>query len=218
MRSRTGPDGNIHIKGDFHEEIFTNVCAGAGWPDEQPGAIVAIGRRLDGRYHILEEARGSLFEIKDTAIEFVDRFLVESLWIDATDLVSASYLRKEVCPFHTVKDRPDRPGVTLRNSVKRFRLRGQDAYPVIRPTPEKILRHFRSTLEQVRGLILTNRAIINEKRCASLTYAMRQPLDYTLASPVIRAMVFALMPLVDSDGIEAPQVRRKTLWYSNKGR
>lgn len=217
MRGRTGPDGNIQIKGDFREEIFTNVYAGVGWPDEQPGAIVVIGRRLDGRYHILEEARGPLFEIKDAALEYAGRLLVESFWIDATDRVSASYLRNEVGPPDTVED-PGGVGATWRNSVKRSRLRRLDAYPVIRSVPEKILKHFRSTLEQVRGLILTNRAIVNEKRCASLMYAMRQPLDYTLASPVIRAMVFALMPLVDSGAIELLNTKAERRWYENRGR
>jgi len=218
MRARMGRDGNIHIKGDFREEIFTNVYAGVGWPEEQPGAIVAIGRRLDGRYHILEETRGPLFEIKDAAIEFAGRLLVESFWIDATDRVNASYLRNELGPPHTVVDPPDRAGMTWQNGVKGSSLKRLDAYPVIRSVPEKILKHFRSTLEQARGLILTNRAIINEKRCASLMYAMRQPLDYTLACPVIRAMVFALMPLVDSGAIDLLDVKREAQWYENRGR
>ena len=67
MRASLKPDGLVIIHGDVRSESFTSVHAGVGWPDGEPGGVVVVGRREDGRYHILEEKRGRLFELAEAS-------------------------------------------------------------------------------------------------------------------------------------------------------
>ncbi len=195
MRARRRADGNIAVTGVLREEIFTDIHAGVGWPGEQPGAIVAVGCRLDGRYHILEEKRGAMYEIADAAMELSGRLAIDTFWIDSRDRMATGFFRNlfwsgQSCA--AVKERA-----------------------VIGAAPEGLLKYFRSTLEQVRGLILKESALINERLCPTLMYALRQDFDFALTSPVITAMVFGLMPLVDEGANGSLVAVARKRWYGN---
>lgn len=198
MRARRRADGNIGVTGAIREEVFTDIRSGVGWPGEQPGAIVVAGRRLDGRYHILEEKRGAMFEIADAAVELSGRLVIDTFWVDSRDRMATSFFR------NLFWSEQSRAAVTER--------------AVIGAAPERLLKYFRSTLEQVRGLILKESALINERLCPTLMYALRQDFDFALTSPVITAMVFGLMPLVDEDAGGSVVAVSGKRWYGNRCR
>ena len=221
MRASLKHDGLIIIHGDVRSESFTSVHAGVGWPDGEPGGVVVVGRREDGRYHILEEKRGRLFEIAGASVEIASRLLVDTFWIDSTDSVSTAYFRGEDGPLGPLDARK-------RPLVKTFTLgtisanrpgkgRELDSAPIVRSVSDTILRNFRSALERVRGMIAQERALINEKRCPSIMYAMRQPMDYALASPVMAALALGLLSMVGAgDDDHALDMPRQ--WYDNRRR
>jgi hypothetical protein len=136
-----------------------------------------------------------MFEIADTAVELSSRLVIDTFWVDSRDCMATGFFR------NLFWSEQSHAAVTER--------------AVIGAAPERLLKHFRSTLEQVRGLILKESALINERLCPTLMYALRQDFDYALASPVITAMVFGLMPLVDegADGSIVAVERRR--WYGN---
>ena len=198
MRGRRLADGDILVRGAAREQVFTDIHAGVGWPDEQPGAIVVVGRRLDGRYHVLEERRGAMFEIAPAANELAERLIVEIFHVDGSDRLASCFFRREMWSDH--------------------KSAGLKDHPVIAAVSDELPKHFGSALEQVRGLILTERALINERLCPTLMYALRQDFEFALTSPVITAMVFGLMPLVDEgDGVPMTLVTGKR-WYGNRER
>ena len=221
MRSSLKHDGLIIIHGDVRSESFTSVHAGVGWPDGEPGGVVVVGRREDGRYHILEEKRGRLFELAGASVEIASRLLVDTFWVDSTDSVSTAYFRGGDGPLGPL-DGGKRPFDKARSFG---RIRGNiaskalelDSAPIVRSVSEAILRNFRSALERVRGMIAQERALINEKRCPSIMYAMRQPMDYALSSPVIRALALGMLSMVgagdDDHALDTPRQ-----WYGNRRR
>ncbi len=191
MDARLLPDGDIRVRGASRDELFTVINAGVGWSAEQPAAIVVLGLRLDGRFHALEEAGGSLFEITDAAVEFADRLLVDTFLIDATDRVAADYFRRTA-----VKGRQ-----------------------VVRAVPVRIITNFRSALEHARGLLLNDSAIINERLCPTLLYSLRQNQDYAMRAPVVRALVYALLALQDRNTMDDVALRpTDSGWYRNRRR
>ena len=198
MRAVRRADGNIAVRGAHREEIFADIHAGVGWPGEQPGAIIVVGRRLDGRYHILEEKRGAMFELADAAMELSSRLVIDTFWADSSDRIASGFFKSAFwsgCKSSALIDQP-----------------------IIRNAPDKLLRHFRSALEQVRGLILNESALINERLCPTLMYALRQDFEFALASPVIAAMVFGLMPLVDEGAGASMTAVAGKRWYGNRWR
>ncbi len=179
MDARLLPDGDIRVRGASRDELFTVINAGVGWSAEQPAAIVVLGLRLDGRFHALEEARGSLFEIADTAAEIADRLLVDTFLIDASDRVAAGYFRRTAV----------------------------NGRQVIKAVPVRIIRNFGSALEHARGLLLNESALINERLCPTLLYSLRQNHEYAMRAPVVRALVYGLLALQDwntTDDVGAP--------------
>ena len=187
------------VHGDVRSESFTSVHAGVGWPDGEPGGLVVVGRREDGRYHILEEKRGRLFEITGAAVEISSRLLVDTFWIDSTDTLSTAYFRGDdgpLGPLDVGKNATENGvGSSMRIVSRGSSIITTDLAPIVRSVSDAILRNFVSALERVRGMIAQERALINEKRCPSIMYAMRQPMDYALASPVMAALA-----LEDVDG------------------
>ncbi len=198
MRARRRADGNIVVTGEFHEEIFADIHAGTGWPGEHPGAVVAVGRRLDGHYHILEEMRGSMFDMASAAVDLSSRLITDTVWVDSRDRIAAGLFRNR---FWSEQ---------LHSAVKES--------TVIGAVPEGLLKYFRSALEQARWLILTGSALINERLCPTLMYALRQDFDFALASPVVTAMVFGLMPLVDEAAPRSNVAVARKRWYGNRCR
>ncbi|MGC8603626.1 MAG: hypothetical protein ACP5VS_08070 [Desulfomonilaceae bacterium] len=195
MRARRRPNGDISVKGKSREEIFSDIHAGVGWPNEQPGALVAVGRRLDGRYHVLEEHRGAMFEIADAAVELVGGLLIDTFFVDASDSVANGFFRH-----------------SLWAKLSHVPIKSQ---PVISAIPDRGLRYFRSALEQARGLILRELALINERGCPTLMYALRQDIDFAAASPVVHAMVFGLIPLIRKGASSPGSAISGKQWYGN---
>jgi hypothetical protein len=191
MDAKALPDGDIRVRGVSRDELFTVINAGVGWSAEQPAAIVVIGLRRDGRFHALEEATGSLFEITDSAVEIADRLLVDTFLIDATDRVAADYFRRTA-------------------------LKGRH---VVRSVPVRIISHFRSALEHARGLLLNESALINERLCPTLLYSLRQNHDYAMRAPVVRALVYALLGFQDWNTInDVAPGSTDSGWYRNRRR
>ena len=218
MRASFKHDGLIIIHGDVRTESFTSVHAGVGWPDGEPGGLVVVGRREDGRYHILEEKRGRLFEIAGASIEIASRLLVDTFWIDSTDSVSTQYFRGADGPLDTGKSATEAGvGSSVRIGSRGSSISTPDSGPIVRSVSGAILRNFVSALERVRGMIALERALLNEKRCPSIMYAMRQPMDYALASPVMAALALGLLSMVgagdDDDALDMPRQ-----WYDNRRR
>ena len=221
MRASFKHDGLIIIHGDIRSESFTSVHAGVGWPDGEPGGIVVVGRREDGRYHILEEKRGRLFEIAGASVEIASRLLVETFWIDSTDSVSTQYFRGADGPLWPLdagnSATENGVGSSVRRGSRGSSIITTDSAPIVRSVSDAILRNFVSALERVRGMIAQERALINEKRCPSIMYAMRQPMDYALASPVMAALALGLLSMVGAgDDDHALDMPRQ--WYDNRRR
>lgn len=221
MRACLKQNGLIMVHGDVRSESFTSVHAGVGWPDGEPGGVVVVGRREDGRYHILEEKRGRLFEIAGASVEISSRLLVDTFWIDSTDTLSTAYFRGDDGPLGP-SDAGKRPigNISVSEGVSAKRpSRSPELYsaPIVRSVSDAILRNFVSALERVRGMIAQERALINEKRCPSIMYAMRQPMDYALASPVMAALALGLLSMVGAgDDDHALDMPRQ--WYDNRRR
>ena len=191
MEARLLPDGDIRVRGASRDELFTVINAGVGWPAEQPAAIVVLGLRVDGRFHALEEARGSLFEIGAAAGEFADRLLVDTFLIDASDRVAGGYFRRTA-------------------------VNGRQA---IRAVPVRIIRNFGSALEHARGLLLNESALINERLCPTLLYSLRQNHEYAMRAPVVRALVYGLLALQDWNATDDVALRSPDRgWYRNRRR
>jgi hypothetical protein len=209
------------VHGDVRSESFTSVHAGVGWPDGEPGGVVVVGRREDGRYHILEEKRGRLFEITGAAVEISSRLLVDTFWIDSTDTLSTAYFRGDdgpLGPLDVGKNATENGvGSSMRIVSRGSSIITTDLAPIVRSVSDAILRNFVSALERVRGMIAQERALINEKRCPSIMYAMRQPMDYALASPVMAALALGLLSMVGAgDDDHALDMPRQ--WYDNRRR
>jgi hypothetical protein len=209
------------VHGDVRSESFTSVHAGVGWPDGEPGGLVVVGRREDGRYHILEEKRGRLFEITGAAVEISSRLLVDTFWIDSTDTLSTAYFRGDdgpLGPLDVGKNATENGvGSSMRIVSRGSSIITTDLAPIVRSVSDAILRNFVSALERVRGMIAQERALINEKRCPSIMYAMRQPMDYALASPVMAALALGLLSMVGAgDDDHALDMPRQ--WYDNRRR
>jgi hypothetical protein len=222
MLASMNHDGLIIIHGDVRSAPFSAVHAGVGWPDEQPGGVVVVGRRVDGRFHVIEEKRGQLFEVAGASLEIASRLLVDTFWIDSTDTLSAAYFRGDDGPLGPPATPTARSRVGTQNPARRIAgnagaTGSTDSAVVVRSVSEPILRHFRSALERVRGMISQGQALINEKRCPSTMYAMRQPMDYALESPVIRALALALLSMANYSGEDNSLVNRGP-WYGNRRR
>ena len=222
LRAKFDADTAIVVHGQFRSESFSSIEAGVGWPNSQPGAVVALGRRLDGGYHILEEKRGQLFEITRLAREMAGRLLVNAFWVDSSDSVSLTCFRGEDGPLAPARP----PGRSGRQGVSLLRLGRKESWtsdcgvedkPVVRSASDSILKHFRSSLERVRGMIELEKALINEKLCPSIMYAMRQPVEYALESPVMVALAIGLLSMADTGG-EDPALDGRRQWYGNMNR
>jgi hypothetical protein len=139
-----------------------------------------------------------MFELADAAMELSGRLVIDTFWVDSRDRMATGFFRNL---FWSEQSRA---------AVKER--------AVIGAAPEGLLKYFRSTLEQVRGLILKESALINERLCLSLMYALRQDFDFALTSPVITAMVFGLMPLVDEGANRSIVAVAGKRWYGNRCR
>ena len=66
------------------------------------------------------------------------------------------------------------------------------------PVPERATANYRSALERTRGVIMAGNLMIHEANCPKLVYALRQPLEDLLRSPVMKALVWVITALEDA--------------------
>ncbi len=218
MRAEYLGDGAIAVSGTMHVEKFNRISAAIGWPEAKSGYFCVIGERTDGLYHALWEKQGGLWELGDAAVQAKDRFLVEQIWADARDAVATSYIRTldGLC-FYDDSEQSDSsvPVSTIPSGWTQFK--NQTMTAVVSPVPERVVNHYRSALEKVRGLIMRGSLLIHERNCPIMMYTIRQPLDDLMRSAVMKALVWVLTALEESKG-NGRQPEIPELWYTNRPR
>ena len=85
----------------------------------------------------------------------------------------------------------------------------------VMPVPERVTESYRSALEKIRGVILRGNLLIHETNCPKIVYAIRQPLEYLLSSPVMRALVWVLTALEQAKGYSSLEDNPTDPWYGN---
>ncbi len=219
MRAEYLGDGTIAVSGAMRVEKFQRIWAGIGWPESKSGYFCVIGERVDGRYHALWEKQGGLLELGDEAVQAKDRFLVEQIWVDARDTVATSYIRTldGLC-FYEEPTAPnaDAPAVVIPTGWTQFK--DQTMTAVVCPVPERVLNHYRSALEKVRGLIVRGGLLIHDRNCQILMYTIRQPLDDLLKSPVTKALVWVLTAFEEFKAANGTKPVTSEPWYKNPPR
>jgi hypothetical protein len=209
-------DGTIAVSGAKRVEKFQRIWAGIGWPESKSGHFCVIGERTDGRYHALWEKQGGLWELGDEAVQVKDRFLIEQIWVDARDTVATAYVRTldGLCFYgEPSQTAAEAPAILTPSGWTQFK--NQTMTAVVCPVPERVLNHYRSALEKIRGLIMRGTLLIHEKNCPILMYTIRQPLDDLVKSAVTKALVWVLTALEESKGSNGQQPETPEPWYTN---
>ncbi len=211
-------DGSIAVSGRTKSEKFNKIWAGIGWPDFEPGYVCVVGERADGRFHVLWEKRGGLWEVGDAAREAKDRFLIDRIVVDPRDELATSYLRTldGLCFYEEDEDRSVRISGPQRSTRRYFR--DTEALAVVVPVPERVSANYRSALEKTRGVIMAGRLLVHEPNCPVLTYTLRQPLEDLLRSPVMKGLVWVVTALEDARGLENGDTTEPDQWYANPPR
>jgi hypothetical protein len=215
MRAEYLEDGTIAVIGTKGKENFNKVWAGIGWPENEAGHLCVIGERVDGRYHALWEKIGGLWELGSATVEAKDRFLIDCIWVDASDVVATSYLR--MLPSLCFYEKPARRGLPTGTGTHAVAKRGETTATVV-PVSDRTANNYRSALEKTRGVIMAGNVLIHEANCPKLVYALRQPLDDLLRSPVIKGLVWVITALEDAKGSADSELSISEPWYSNTRR
>ncbi len=215
MRAEYLPDETLAVSGTQRAEKFNKIWAGIGWPDMDDGYICVVGERVDSRYHCIWEKQGGLWELGTAAVDAKDRLLVDRIWVDGADRISTSYFRTldGLCFYdeddtQTLPDPEEAP-------FKWEHFRDLDTVAGVIPVPDRITSNYRSALEMIRGVIAADRLVIHEQNCPRLVYALRQPLEDLLRSPVMKALVWVVSGLEESNGIAAVGSDMDDAWYKS---
>ncbi len=201
------PDGTIAVHGSSSVQKFAAICAGLGWPNDEPGYFCVVGRREDGRYHCLWEKQGRLWELRETLNAAQSRFLLDCVWVDPTDELGISYLRN----LNASGVDAERPGA---DSAHVGQIVGQ---PVIAGVRKNVMENFVCALEKTREVIMLGALLIHETNCPKLVYSLRRPWKDLLQSPIIRALVCAISGLESSKGLSSAGSATQP-WYCNISR
>lgn len=220
MRAEYLGDGTIVVTGTKGKESFNHVWAGIGWPETEAGYLCVIGERVDGRYHALWEKNGGLWELGAATIEAKDRFFIDCIWVDARDAVATSYLRtfpglcfyeepaKESFPRSTGVDSPGKSSRSIADRTT----------ATVVPVSDRTTNNYRSALEKTRGVIMAGNLLIHEANCPKLVYALRQPLEDLLRSPVVKGLVWVVTALEEAKGGANLAISESDPWYGNTPR
>ncbi|MBI5249391.1 MAG: hypothetical protein HY912_07845 [Desulfomonile tiedjei] len=216
MRAEYLGDGAIAVSGTMHVEKFNKIWGGIGWPETKSGYFCVIGEKTDGRYHALWEKQGGLSELGDEAVQAKDRFLIEQIWVDGRDSIATSYIRTldGLC-FYDESERvaSHRPVTVTASGWTQFK--NQTMTAVVSPVPDRVVNHYRSALEKIRGLIMQGMLLIHERNCPIMMYTIRQPLDDLLKSAVMKALVWVLTALEGSKANLGQPPEIPEPWYKN---
>lgn len=223
MRAKRLPDGTLSVSGASNNILFTRICAGIAWPEHDPGHLCVVGERsLDGLYHCLWERPGGLWELGDAAREARANFLVDCFWVDARDVLSTSYMRnlEGLCTSPILVHRGTTQDRSAQTAIVVSPGRDHDLNnpAAVAPVQERILQNYRSALEKTRAAIMTGRVLIHETNCARVAYALRQPLETLLHSPVMKSLVWVVtaLELTGENWGDIPE--NDWSWYGNPKR
>jgi hypothetical protein len=220
MRAEYLEDGTIAVTGTKGKERFSHVWAGIGWPENEAGYLCVLGERVDGRYHALWEKNGGLWELGTATVEAKDRFHTDCIWVDARDAVATSYLR--TIPGLCFYEKPPKRGLPtvaeIRASAKTTRFIKGETTATVLPVSDRTTNNYRSALEKTRGAIMAGNLLIHEANCPKLVYALRQPLEDMLRSPVIKALVWVITALENAKRSADLEVSTSDPWYGNTPR
>lgn len=216
MRAEYLADGVVAVSGTRSVEKFNKIWGGIGWPETMSGYFCVIGERTDGRYHALWEKQGGLWELGDEVVKAKDRFLIEQIWVNADDTVATSYIRTldGLCFYDEPElDSSDTPVTITPSGWTQYK--NQTMTAVVSPAGERLVNHYRSALEKIRGLIMRGSLLIHDRNCPILVYTVRQPLEDLLKSAVMKALVWVLTALEESKGNQVQPTETPEPWYRN---
>jgi hypothetical protein len=215
MRASDLWDGSIAVCGHSATLIFNRICAGIGWPDAEDGALCVVGESAAGTYHALGERRGTLLELGRAVVQTKAELLVDCFFVDASDEISTGYLRSLEGPRDVTQEErksTEKPKMS-RSGV--FHPHGSGDPLVIAGVRPRYRDHFRGALEAVRGIIESQRLVVNQVSCPSLTFALHRPLDYMVTSPVITALVWAITAMEVPHNHAWADCEPEDGWYVN---
>ncbi len=215
MRADLLEDGTIAVSGALRSERFTKIWAGIGWPDLEPGYLCVVGERIDGRYHALWEKRGGLWEIGHAALEAKQRFLMERIVVDARDELATSYLRTLPGLCFNDKRVEDEARTSAYSSTVGAVVTDERPVATVVGASERVTANYRSALDKTRGIIMAARLLVHEPNCPGILYALRQPLEDLLRSPVMKALVWVVTALEGARGYETVDEGPCDPWYTN---
>ncbi len=220
MRAEYLEDGAIAVIGTKGKQTFKKIWAGIGWPDSEAGYICVVGERADQRYHALWEKTGGLWELGAAAVEANNRLLVDCIWVDTRDAVATSYLRTlpGLCFHEEPPKRGSTTGTGVHSPAKASRLTERETTASVMPVHERATANYRSALENTRGVIMASNLLIYEQNCPKLVYALRQPLEDLLRSPVMKALVWVLTALEGAGRNSGLELSTSDPWYVNSPR
>jgi hypothetical protein len=220
MRAKCLEDGTIAVTGTKGAESFNKIWAGVGWPENEAGYLCALGERVDRRYHALWEKSGGLWELGVAAVEAKDSFLIDCIWVDARDAVATSYLRTlpGLCFHEEPSERGCATATGAGSPAKEPRSIEREMTATVVPVPERATANYRSALEKTRGVIMAGNLMIHEANCPKLVYALRQPLEDLLRSPVMKGLVWVITALEDAKRSADTEVSTSDSWYNNSPR
>ena len=130
-------------------------------------------------------------------MEAKDRFLIDCIWVDARDAVATSYLRAlpGLCFHEEPPERGCASATGAGSPARGPRSIEKEMTATVLPVPERATANYRSALEKTRGVIMAGNLMIHEANCPKLVYALRQPLEDLLRSPVMKGLVWVITAL-----------------------
>jgi hypothetical protein len=195
MRALRGED-EIVLHGRSGEVRFSRLWAGVGRPETAPAFVCVVGERLDSKYHCVWEKQGALWEVADALVWARRHLMIDVAWMDGRDASAVNYLRS----FDDLCEPLPRCSEPL----------------IIAPLPEEYAANFRTTLEKVRAVIDSGRLFVHDSNCPKITYALRQPVEELVTSPVIKALAWVVCGLeMNSGDCSQPE---PAPWYGNPER
>ncbi len=220
MRSEYLEDGTIAVTGTKGAERFNKIWAGIGWPESESGYLCVLGERVDGRYHVLWEKGGGLWELGTAAVEAKDLFLINCIWVDAGDAVATSYLRtlSGLCFHEEPSERGCATATGAGSKAKAPRSIEGRITATVAPVSERATANYRSALEKARGVIMAGNLMIHEANCPKLVYTLRQPLEDLPRSPVMKGLVWVITALEAAKRGGETEASTLDRWYNNSPR
>lgn len=182
--------------------------------------LAVVGQTLEFEYWIYFEASGALSEIAESAVDAKDRFLVERVWIDPTQLSSAAYMQEwDGLTQYKVTDKKDLLGKPkYLNPPERwphFRGRDEDRFcAMLCAVPEIIRNDPQAGIDLVVHLINEGRLVIR-KWCPQSVWVTGAQLPEMLEHPLMSAIAWPLMMLENEKALQGKNQDAHSPRYGN---